>query len=70
MQTILLPSDLNGALDRFAQQTGQSAAQIIEMALRAYLEDQQDILTAQAVLSRQEGRTSLASVRAEFGLDN
>jgi|GEM_PF-6765514 len=70
MRIFPLPLDLHGALDRFAQQTGQSAVQIIETALISYLEDQQDIMMAQAVLARQEGRTSLAAVRAEFGLDH
>lgn len=67
--TIPLFPALDKELDRVANATSHSKADIALEVLVEWLEDQADLLSAKVVLDRNEPTTSLAEMRREFGLE-
>ncbi|MGC4189782.1 MAG: hypothetical protein QM589_00925 [Thermomicrobiales bacterium] len=66
--TIVIDSDIDDELNELARSTGRDKQSLAQEALTAWLEDQEDIRDARAVLSRQDSTLSLYEVRKSLGL--
>ncbi len=70
MLGIRLEPDLEARLTKLAAKTGRTKSYYAKEAIRAYLEDQEDYLTAIAALERNEETFSIEEIRKELGLEH
>jgi RHH-type transcriptional regulator, rel operon repressor / antitoxin RelB len=70
MLGVRLEPELEQRLAKLASKTGRSKSFYAKEAIRRYVEDQEDILMADAVLERNERTFSTEEVRRELGLDD
>ncbi len=68
MLGVRLEPELEERLAKLASRTGRSKSFYAKEAIRRYVEDQEDILMADAVLKRNEPTFSTEEVRRELGL--
>ncbi|MGC4174384.1 type II toxin-antitoxin system RelB family antitoxin [Demequina sp.] len=67
--TVRLDDEQERALTQLAADTGRTKSYYVKQALREFLEDRADYLTAIAALERDDGtRYTSAEVRRELGL--
>lgn len=70
MLGVRLEPELEDRLAKLASRTGRSKSFYAKEAIRRYVDDQEDILMADAVLKRNEPTFSTEEVRRELGLDD
>ncbi len=66
--TFVINSEIDDELDQLAATTGQSKPDLARNALIEWLEDQEDIRDAEAIIAQNEATVSLDEVRRELGL--
>lgn len=66
--TFVISSEIDDELDQLAATTGQSKPDLARNALIEWLEDQEDIRDAEAIIAQNEPTVSLDEVRRELGL--
>ncbi len=70
MLGVRLEPDIEKRLERLAKKTGRTKSYYAKEAIRQYIEDREDSLLADEILSRNEPTFTLEEVRRELGLDN
>ena len=72
MLALRLDDDLEKRIADLATRQGRNKSALVREALIRYMEDQEDIEMAEAVLKNQSGKPtySLAEVRRELGLED
>lgn len=68
MISFVISSEIDDELDQLAATTGQSKPDLARNALIEWLEDQEDIRDAEAIIAQNEPTVSLDEVRRELGL--
>jgi predicted transcriptional regulator len=66
--SFVISSEIDDELDQLAATTGQSKPDLARNALIEWLEDQEDIRDAEAIIAQNEPTVSLDEVRRELGL--
>jgi predicted transcriptional regulator len=67
--TIVIDSEIDHELERLANESGHSKPEIARHVLAGWLQDQEDIRHAAAVLARNEPSSSSSDVRRRLGLE-
>ena len=70
MLGVRLEPEIEKRLERLANKTGRTKSYYAKEAIRQYIEDREDSLLADEILSRNEPTFTLEEVRRELGLDN
>jgi len=70
MLGVRLEPDIEKRLERLAKKTGRTKSYYAKEAIRQYIEDREDSLLADEILSRNEPTFTLEEVRRELGLAN
>jgi RHH-type rel operon transcriptional repressor/antitoxin RelB len=70
MLGVRLEPEIEKRLERLAKKTGRTKSYYAKEAIRQYIEDREDSLLADEILSRNEPTFTLEEVRRELGLDN
>ena len=70
MLGVRLEPEMEKRLERLAKKTGRTKSYYAKEAIRQYIEDREDSLLADEILSRNEPTFTLEEVRRELGLDN
>ena len=70
MLGVRLEPEIEKRLERLAKKTGRPKSYYAKEAIRQYIEDREDSLLADEILSRNEPTFTLEEVRRELGLDN
>ncbi len=70
MLGVRLEPDIEKRLERLAKKTGRTKSYYAKEAIRQYIEDREDSLLADEILSRNEPTFTLEEVRHELGLDS
>ena len=70
MLGVRLEPEMERRLERLAKKTGRTKSYYAKEAIRQYIEDREDSLLADEILSRNEPTFTLEEVRRELGLDN
>jgi RHH-type rel operon transcriptional repressor/antitoxin RelB len=70
MLGVRLEPEMEKRLERLAKKTGRTKSYYAKEAIRQYIEDREDSLLADEIVSRNEPTFTLAEVRRELGLDN
>ncbi|MGC1870195.1 MAG: ribbon-helix-helix domain-containing protein [Acidobacteriaceae bacterium] len=70
MLGVRLEPDIEKRLERLAKKTGRTKSYYAKEAIRQYIEDREDSLLADEILSKNEPTFTLEEVRQELGLDN
>lgn len=70
MLGVRLEPEMEKRLERLAKKTGRTKSYYAKEAIRQYIEDREDSLLADEILSRNEPIFTLEEVRQELGLDN
>lgn len=70
MLALRLDDELDKRVTALARQQGRNKSSVVREALNRYLEDQEDVALAEAVLNDRQETKSLAEVRRELGLDD
>ena len=69
MLGVRLEPEMEKRLERLAKKTGRSKSFYAKEAIHRFLEDREDSLLADEIVSRNEPTFTLAEVRRELGLD-
>lgn len=70
MLGVRLEPEIEERLERLAKKTGRTKSYYAKEAIRQYIEDREDSLLADRILSRNEPTFTLEEVRRELGLDD
>jgi RHH-type rel operon transcriptional repressor/antitoxin RelB len=70
MLGVRLEPDIERRLERLAKKTGRTKSYYAKEAIRQYIDDREDSLLADEILSRNEPTFTLEEVRQELGLDS
>lgn len=70
MLGVRLEPEIEKRLERLAKKTGRTKSYYAKEAIRQYIDDREDSLLADEILSRNEPTFTLEEVRRELGLDN
>jgi RHH-type rel operon transcriptional repressor/antitoxin RelB len=70
MLGVRLEPEMEKRLERLAKKTGRTKSYYAKEAIRQYIEDREDSLLADEILSRNEPTFTLEEVRRELGLDS
>lgn len=70
MLGVRLDPEMEKRLERLAKKTGRTKSYYAKEAIRQYIEDREDSLLADEILSKNEPTFTLEEVRRELGLDN
>ena len=70
MLGVRLDPEMEERLERLAKKTGRTKSYYAKEAIRQYIEDREDSLLADEILSRNEPTFTLEEVRRELGLDS
>jgi RHH-type rel operon transcriptional repressor/antitoxin RelB len=69
MLGVRLEPEIEKRLERLAKKTGRTKSYYAKEAIRQYIEDREDSLLADDILSRNEPTFTIEEVRRELGLD-